>query len=183
MRQRILMAVLIGVVGTLGCIAYMNAATNTSPRPANYRAAVMRVLDTQRVDYRDVEVVDGCAPSYQLCRVYSGKVRMMATTSMSRPNRLPRALDHMYHHDSAGRDQQCRVGRHDRPACGALVSTLSGNFCCISARSLAANRSAVDRSYTVPLERGFACGSMVLPISSVVRFFALRAKKRTTKRR
>jgi hypothetical protein len=32
-------------------------------------------------------------------------------------------------------------------------------------------------------KRLFACGSMVLPILSVVRFFALRAKKRTTKRR
>jgi hypothetical protein len=31
------------------------------------------------------------------------------------------------------------------------------------------------------LKRFFACGSMVLTILSVVRFFALRAKKRTTK--
>ena len=70
MPQRVLMAVLIGVVGTLGCIAYINAATNNSPRPANYRAAVMRVLDVQQVEYRDVEVADGCAPSYQFCRTY-----------------------------------------------------------------------------------------------------------------
>ena len=83
MPQRVLMAVLIGVVGTLGCIAYINAATNNSPRPANYRAAAMRVLDMQQVEYRDVQVADGCAPSYQLCRFYSGKVRIMATTSMS----------------------------------------------------------------------------------------------------
>jgi hypothetical protein len=49
MRQGMLLAVLIGVVA-LGYIAYINAATNTSPRPANYRAAVMRVLDDRRVD-------------------------------------------------------------------------------------------------------------------------------------
>ena len=82
MRHRLLMAVLIGVVGTLGCIAYINAAPNTSPRPANYRAAVIRVLDKQRVDYRDVEVVDGCAPSYQLCRTYAGSVRVLAATAL-----------------------------------------------------------------------------------------------------
>ena len=62
MRHRLLMAVLIGVVGTLGCIAYINAATNNSPRPAIYRAAVMCALEEQHVDYRDVEG-DGCAPS------------------------------------------------------------------------------------------------------------------------
>jgi uncharacterized membrane protein YkvI len=33
------------------------------------------------------------------------------------------------------------------------------------------------------LKRHFACGSTVLTILAVVRFFALRAKKRTTKRR
>ena len=82
MRQRLWMALLIGVVGTLACIAYINAATNTSPRPANYRAAVMRVLDERRVDYRDVEVVDGCAPSYQLCQTYAGSVRVLATIAM-----------------------------------------------------------------------------------------------------
>ena len=79
MRQRLLIAVLIGIMGTLGCIAYINAATNTGPRPANYRAAVLRVLDVRRVDYRDVEVVDGCAPSYQLCRTYAGAVRVLTT--------------------------------------------------------------------------------------------------------
>jgi hypothetical protein len=82
MRQQLMMTMLIGVVGTLGCVAYINVATNTSPRPANYRAAVMRILDERRVDYRDVEVVDGCAPSYQLCRTYAGSVRVLAATVM-----------------------------------------------------------------------------------------------------
>jgi hypothetical protein len=82
MRQGILVAVLIGVVGMLGGIAYTNAVTNTSTRPANYRAAVMRVLDERRVDYRDVEVLDGCAPTYQFCRTYAGLVRVLAPTTM-----------------------------------------------------------------------------------------------------
>jgi hypothetical protein len=82
MRQGMLLAMLIGVVGMLGWIAYMNTATNTSPRPANYRAAVMRVLDAQGVDYRDIEVVDSCAPSYQLCRTYAGSVRVLAATTL-----------------------------------------------------------------------------------------------------
>jgi hypothetical protein len=42
MRQSMLMAVLIGMLGMLGCIAYMTAATNTSARPKSYRAAVIR---------------------------------------------------------------------------------------------------------------------------------------------
>src|SRR6476620_1567282 len=82
MRQRLLMTALIGIVA-LGCLAYINAATTATPRPADYRAAVMRVLDTQQIDYRDVEVADGCAPSYQLCRFYAGKVRIMAASTMS----------------------------------------------------------------------------------------------------
>ena len=83
MRQRLLLALLIGVVGMLAWIVSINAATNISPRPANYRAAVMRVLDAQRIDYRDVDVIDGCAPSYQQCRFYAGNVRIMAATRMS----------------------------------------------------------------------------------------------------
>jgi hypothetical protein len=54
MRKQMLLAVLIAAMATLGYIAYINAATTTSPRPANYRAAVKRVLDGRRVDYRDV---------------------------------------------------------------------------------------------------------------------------------
>jgi hypothetical protein len=42
----------------------------------------MRVLDKQHVDYLDVTVVDGCAPSYQFCRTYAGSVRVRATTVM-----------------------------------------------------------------------------------------------------
>lgn len=83
MRQWILLAVLIGVVVTIGCVAYFAAATNSQPRPGNYRAAVMRVLDAELVDYRDVVVVDGCAPSYQLCRTYAGAVQVLAATAMS----------------------------------------------------------------------------------------------------
>ena len=82
MRQWILLGVLIGVVVTLGCVVYFAATTNSQPRPGSYRAAVMRVLDAERVDYRDVVVVDGCAPSYQFCRTYAGSVQVLAATTM-----------------------------------------------------------------------------------------------------
>lgn len=42
----------------------------------------MRVLDQRRVDYRDVVVVDGCAPSYQFCRTYAGSVQVLAATTL-----------------------------------------------------------------------------------------------------
>ena len=83
MRQRVLLTVLVVLVGTAACIGYIIDAAPIRPRPKNYRAAVMRVLDTQRVDYRDVDVIDGCAPSYQLCRFYAGNVLIRATTTMS----------------------------------------------------------------------------------------------------
>jgi hypothetical protein len=44
------------------------------------------VLDAQRVDYRDVVVVDGCAPNYQFCRSYAGWVQVLAATTM--PGRI-----------------------------------------------------------------------------------------------
>jgi hypothetical protein len=66
MQKQILFAMLIGVVGTFGYIAYTIAIRSAEPRPDSYRAAVVRVLDVRRVDYRDVEVLDSCAPSYQV---------------------------------------------------------------------------------------------------------------------
>jgi hypothetical protein len=42
-------------------------------------------------------------------------------------------------------------------------------------------RSRFQTSLCLPFDKLRMYGSMVLPISSVVRFFALRAKKRTTK--
>jgi hypothetical protein len=80
------MTVLSGVVVTIGCIAYFALATNSQPRPGSYRAAVRRVLDAERVDYRDVVVTDGCAPSYQFCRTYAGSVQVLAATAM--PGRI-----------------------------------------------------------------------------------------------
>jgi NAD(P)-dependent dehydrogenase (short-subunit alcohol dehydrogenase family) len=35
-----------------------------------------------RVDYRDVVVVDGCAPSYQFCRTYAGSVQVLTATTL-----------------------------------------------------------------------------------------------------
>jgi hypothetical protein len=64
MQHGLLMGVLIMVVATLGCIAYMNGTASMIQRPANYRGTVMRVLDERHVDYRYIVVVDGCAPTY-----------------------------------------------------------------------------------------------------------------------
>ncbi len=83
MRQKMLMAVLIGLVVILGGIAYLSAAESSNARPKSYREAVERVLNAQRVDYRDIEVIDSCAPSYQFCHFYSGKVRIVAVNIMS----------------------------------------------------------------------------------------------------
>ena len=88
MRPRMLMAVLIMALGILGYIAYTHATADTRPRPANYRAAVMRVLDDQRVDYRAVEVVDGCAELPKLpnlCRIGTGA----GDDDAAWPDRLP----------------------------------------------------------------------------------------------
>ena len=78
-----MLAALVGIVGTAVCVGYFIDTANARPRPKRYRAAVMRVLDTQRVEHRDVEVADGCAPSYQLCESYAGTVRVLTATTMS----------------------------------------------------------------------------------------------------
>ena len=83
MRHRIMLAALVGMVGTAAWIGYVIDTADARPRPRNYREAVERVLDDRRFDYRNVEVVDKCAPSYQLCRFYAGTVRIMATTTIS----------------------------------------------------------------------------------------------------
>ncbi len=77
-----LFAVLIGFVGTFGYIAYTIAIPSAETRPDSYRAAVVRVLDVRRVDYRDVEVLDSCAPSFQNCQTYAATVRALAATTM-----------------------------------------------------------------------------------------------------
>jgi hypothetical protein len=82
MQKLILFAVLIGFVGTFGYITYTLAIPSAEPRPDSYRAAVVRVLDVRRVDYRDVEVLDSCAPSYQNCQTYAAMVRALAETTM-----------------------------------------------------------------------------------------------------
>jgi hypothetical protein len=82
MQKLIFFAVLIGLVGTFGYIAYTIAIPSTEPRPDNYRAAVVRVLNVRRVDYRDVEVLDSCAPSYQNCQTYAAMVRALDATTM-----------------------------------------------------------------------------------------------------
>jgi hypothetical protein len=71
------------LVVIFGCLVYAIAATSAGPRPESYRAAVVRLLKAGKVDYRDVEVLDGCAPSYQNCRAYAATVRVLAATAMA----------------------------------------------------------------------------------------------------
>src|SRR5262249_17352612 len=83
MQQRILIAALIVVVGTIGCAAYVAAVTSAGVRPKSYREAVMRVLNERQGDHHDNQGADGCAPSYQSCRTYAGTWRIVATSVMS----------------------------------------------------------------------------------------------------
>jgi hypothetical protein len=82
MWQRIQLVLLVGMVGTVACIGYFITAANARLQPDSYRAAVERRLDQAQFSYRKVEVTDGCAPTYQLCRTYAGQVRVLteATT-------------------------------------------------------------------------------------------------------
>jgi hypothetical protein len=48
-------------------VGYLAIAGTAKPRPDRYHAAVIQLLDQRQIDYRRVEVVDGCAPSYQFC--------------------------------------------------------------------------------------------------------------------
>ena len=77
MRQRILLMVLVGIIGAAGYIGSASIMANARLQPGSYREAVKDVLDKAQVRYRDVEVVDGCAPTYQLCRTYAGSVRVL----------------------------------------------------------------------------------------------------------
>ena len=83
MRKRVLLTVLVVLVGAVVGSGYLMDGTPAMARPNSYRAAVMRMLDTQRVEYRDVEVIDGCAPSEQRCRSYAGTVRVRTGTIMA----------------------------------------------------------------------------------------------------
>ena len=82
MRRRMLIVALISVLGLSGCIAYFVAAISARPQSTSYRAAVMDVLDQHGVDYDDVVVMDGCAPSYQFCRTYASSVLVLSATTL-----------------------------------------------------------------------------------------------------
>jgi hypothetical protein len=82
MRKPVLLTVLVVLLGAAAGIGYLVDGTPARPRPTSYREAIARVLDAQHIDYRDIEVIDGCAPSYQNCRSYSGTVRVLAATMM-----------------------------------------------------------------------------------------------------
>ena len=83
MRKRVLLTVLVVLVGAAAGSGYLIDGTPAMPRPKGYRAAIARVLDAQYIDYRAIEVSDGCAPSFQRCRSYAGTVRGRTGTIMA----------------------------------------------------------------------------------------------------
>ena len=83
MRKRVLLTVLVMIVATAAGIGYLIDGTPARPRPKSYPAAIARVLDAQHIGYRDIEVIDGCAPSAQRCLSYAGTVRVRAGTIMA----------------------------------------------------------------------------------------------------
>lgn len=80
MRKRVLLTVLVVLVGVAAGIGYGIDGTPARPRPKSYPAAIARILDAQHIDYRDIEVIDGCTPSVQHCRLYAGTVRVQIGT-------------------------------------------------------------------------------------------------------
>ena len=82
MWQRIQLALLAGMVWTVACVGYFITAANVRPQPGSYREAVKHLLDGARVGYRDVDVTDGCVPTYQLCRTYAGQVRVLTEATI-----------------------------------------------------------------------------------------------------
>ena len=83
MRKRVLLTVLVVLVGAVAGSGHLIDGTPAMARPKGYRAAIARVLDAQHIDYRDLEVIDGCAPSFQRCRSYAGTVRVRIGTIMA----------------------------------------------------------------------------------------------------
>ena len=69
--------------GLLICVSYLAIMPKAQPRPGSYRAAVVIVLRSARIDYRDVDVRDGCAPTIQLCRTYAGEVFVQTSRSIN----------------------------------------------------------------------------------------------------
>jgi hypothetical protein len=82
MRKRVLLTVLVVLVGAAASSGYRIDGTPARPRPKSYSAR-SRVLDAQHIDYRDIEVIDGCAPSEQRCQSYAGTVRVQTGTIMA----------------------------------------------------------------------------------------------------
>jgi hypothetical protein len=74
MRWRLLvLLLLVFIVGS----GYFLVAEPPTPRPGSYREAVKLVLHQAGFSYRDVEVTDSCAPTYERCRTYAGSVRVL----------------------------------------------------------------------------------------------------------
>jgi hypothetical protein len=83
MQKQVLLTVLVVMAGAAAGSGYRIDGTPAMPRPTSYRAAIARVLDAQHIDYLDIEVIDGCAPSAQRCRLYAGTVRVRTGTILA----------------------------------------------------------------------------------------------------
>ena len=81
MRYRTLVA--LGGMFTLAalCGLLLFGWQSATPAPGSYRAAVELVLLQRGIEHQGLQVVDGCAPTLQLCRHYHGSV----TVQFGRP--------------------------------------------------------------------------------------------------
>jgi hypothetical protein len=73
MRWRAPILLIAFIIGS----GYFLVAKPPTSRPGNYREAVKLVLNQAGFSYRDVEVTDGCAPTYERCRTYAGRVQVL----------------------------------------------------------------------------------------------------------
>lgn len=77
MRRWLLLALVVVFCGAILYVGYSIVNTDSSSRPASYRIVVIRVLDQRRIAYREVVVINGCAPTYEQCRTYAGVVQVL----------------------------------------------------------------------------------------------------------
>jgi hypothetical protein len=76
MKRTLLLAAPLGALGLIVCSMLLLGTADAPPRGV-YRAAVEAALERRGVEHQGVRVVDGCAPTYQLCQRYQGQVTVM----------------------------------------------------------------------------------------------------------
>lgn len=83
MQRRVVLSSVLGLCGLLACLSFTLATIPTQPRPGSYRTAALPLLRTRVRDLHAVDVVDGCAPSYQFCQTYAGRVTITTTRTIT----------------------------------------------------------------------------------------------------